>query len=301
MVRDPRRGRRAYPGHIRPRLRAHRPATRPPAALSWVNRIATSVSLYRLRQRRPPSVAFQHGPRRPPARSRRKPRRGNASRRCWTRSAVRHVGVRRGLSGGPIRRLPDRNPPPRRRGPEQPGNRRALGPLAGDSQDPSAPRPTRLRDALDAACSFEVDERGVLVCDPLPNTPGSLPRSVTRGAGGQISEVSTDGRDESCGRRELRAVAARCISLAPGSSFESRAHDTGGRRWKPRIRQPPPTPHLTTTEALIWRRKYAVALTQPHFSEPLAFAVANEKLDIHYIEDLVAGGVHHPAVEIARP
>jgi RNA polymerase sigma-70 factor (ECF subfamily) len=30
--------------------------------------------------------------------------------------------------------------------------------------------PARLRETLDAACSFEVDERGVLVCDPHPVT-----------------------------------------------------------------------------------------------------------------------------------
>ena len=29
----------------------------------------------------------------------------------------------------------------------------------------------RLRETLDAACSFEIDERGVLVCDPVPDTP----------------------------------------------------------------------------------------------------------------------------------
>ena len=31
----------------------------------------------------------------------------------------------------------------------------------------------RLRDTLDAACSFEIDERGVLVCDPQPDTRAS--------------------------------------------------------------------------------------------------------------------------------
>ena len=29
----------------------------------------------------------------------------------------------------------------------------------------------RLRETLDAACSFEIDDRGVLVCDPQPVTP----------------------------------------------------------------------------------------------------------------------------------
>ena len=55
-------------------------------------------------------------------------------------------------------------------------------------------------------------------------------------------------------------------------------------------------------EALVWRWKHKVALTRLHFSEPLALAVANERLDIHYIEDLVARGCPpHLAVEIARP
>lgn len=55
-------------------------------------------------------------------------------------------------------------------------------------------------------------------------------------------------------------------------------------------------------EALVWRWKHKVALTRLHFPEPLALAVANERLDIHYIEDLVARGCPpHLAVEIARP
>ena len=43
----------------------------------------------------------------------------------------------------------------------------------------------RLRETLDAACSFEIDERGVLVCDPVPDTP-------TTDTGG--SGVTRDGR-----------------------------------------------------------------------------------------------------------
>lgn len=55
-------------------------------------------------------------------------------------------------------------------------------------------------------------------------------------------------------------------------------------------------------EALVWRWKHEVALTRLRFSEPLAVAVANENLDIHYIEDLVARGCPpHLALEIARP
>lgn len=54
-------------------------------------------------------------------------------------------------------------------------------------------------------------------------------------------------------------------------------------------------------EALVWRWKHSVA-RKLHFPEPLAFAVANENLDIHYIEELVAKGCPpHLAVEIARP
>ncbi len=54
-------------------------------------------------------------------------------------------------------------------------------------------------------------------------------------------------------------------------------------------------------EALVWRWKYEVAL-RLHFSERLAVAVANENLDIHYIEELAARGCPpHLALEIARP
>jgi hypothetical protein len=55
-------------------------------------------------------------------------------------------------------------------------------------------------------------------------------------------------------------------------------------------------------EARVWRWKLTAALRRLHFPEPLAFAVANEKLDIHYIEDLVVRGCPpHLAVDIARP
>ena len=55
-------------------------------------------------------------------------------------------------------------------------------------------------------------------------------------------------------------------------------------------------------EALVWRWKHKVALTRLRFPKPLALAVANERLDIHYVEDLVARGCPpHLAVEIARP
>ena len=54
-------------------------------------------------------------------------------------------------------------------------------------------------------------------------------------------------------------------------------------------------------EALVWHWKHEVAL-RLHVSKPLAIAVANENLDIHYIEDLLARGCPpHLAVEIARP
>jgi hypothetical protein len=36
-----------------------------------------------------------------------------------------------------------------------------------------ASRSTRLRETLSTVCSFEIDERGVLVCDPQPETQAS--------------------------------------------------------------------------------------------------------------------------------
>lgn len=40
----------------------------------------------------------------------------------------------------------------------------------------------RLREALASACSFELDQRGVLVCDPRPATPAEEPADHTRAA-----------------------------------------------------------------------------------------------------------------------
>jgi hypothetical protein len=55
-------------------------------------------------------------------------------------------------------------------------------------------------------------------------------------------------------------------------------------------------------EALVWRWKYCVALTQLHLPEPLALVVANENLDLHYLEDLIERDCPPLlAVEIARP
>ena len=55
-------------------------------------------------------------------------------------------------------------------------------------------------------------------------------------------------------------------------------------------------------DAMVWRWKHEVASTRLRFPEPLAVAVANENLDLHYIGDLVARGCPPQlALEIARP
>ena len=62
------------------------------------------------------------------------------------------------------------------------------------------------------------------------------------------------------------------------------------------------TLYTDVDEALVWRWKYSVALTRLHLPEPLALVVANENLDLHYLEDLIERDCPPQlAVEIARP
>ncbi len=141
----------------------------PQAALAWLYRIATTVSLDRLRQRRPPSVIFDtvapSGQIEEEAAEReRQPSLLDALEQSDMSECVqRYLAAlpddyriaillhdAEGLSNPEIAKLLDCS-------------------LATAKIRVHRAR-ARLRDALDAACSFEVDERGVLVCDPQSDT-----------------------------------------------------------------------------------------------------------------------------------
>ena len=136
----------------------------PQAALAWLYRIATSVSLDRLRQRRPATVALDTiAPTGAEA--------AQAAEREYAPSllgtALEHSEMSECVQGY-LAALPD-------------DYRIAI--LLHDGYGVSNPEiaqllgcslatvkirvhRARLRETLDAACSFEIDERGVLVCDP---------------------------------------------------------------------------------------------------------------------------------------
>jgi RNA polymerase sigma-70 factor, ECF subfamily len=136
----------------------------PQAALAWLYRIATTVTLDRLRQRRPPTVALADEEAASVADGERPPSLlGSALERSEMSACVESY----------LAALPDdyriaillhdahglTNP--------------EIAELVGCSLATAKIRVhrarARLRETLNAACSFEIDERGVLVCDPQPN------------------------------------------------------------------------------------------------------------------------------------
>jgi RNA polymerase sigma-70 factor (ECF subfamily) len=140
----------------------------PQAALAWLYRIATTVALDRLRHRRPLTVALSGEEAASVADGERPPSLfGSALERSEMSACVE----------GYLAALPDdyriaillhdahglSNP--------------EIAELVGCSLATAKIRVhrarARLRETLNAACSFEIDERGVLVCDPQPNSATS--------------------------------------------------------------------------------------------------------------------------------
>lgn len=128
----------------------------PQAALAWLYRIATTVTLDHLRRRRPAVVPLdedEHGERAP--------------------SLLETTLERSEMSAcvdGYLAALPDDyRVAVLLRDVHGLGNAE-LAELVGCSVATAKIRVhrarTRLREALDAGCSFEIDDRGVLVCDP---------------------------------------------------------------------------------------------------------------------------------------
>ncbi len=141
----------------------------PQAALAWLYRIATTVSLDRLRQRRPSTVALDEATLSGEAAT----AAADRERQPSLLDALEQSEMSECVQGY-LAELPDDyriaillhdvhglgNP--------------EIAELLGCSLATAKIRVhrarARLREALDAACSFEIDERGVLVCDPAPIT-----------------------------------------------------------------------------------------------------------------------------------
>jgi RNA polymerase sigma-70 factor (ECF subfamily) len=141
----------------------------PQAALAWLYRIATTVALDRLRRRRPPTVALDEVMLTGEAAE----RAADGEREPSLLEALEQSEMSECVQGY-LAALPDdyriaillhdahglSNP--------------EIAELVGCSLATAKIRVhrarARLRETLRTACSFEIDERGVLVCDPVPDT-----------------------------------------------------------------------------------------------------------------------------------
>lgn len=145
----------------------------PKAALAWLYRIATTVSLDRLRQRRPPTVALDEaalsGDREGAAHRKHEPSLLDALEQSEMSECVQ----------GYLAALPDDYRVAillhDAHGLTNPEIAELLGCSLATAKIRVHRARARLRETLDAACSFEIDERGVLVCDPVPDTPTTDP------------------------------------------------------------------------------------------------------------------------------
>lgn len=142
----------------------------PQAALAWLYRIATTVALDRLRQRRPPTVALDEA-------------------RLSGEAAERAAGREREPSlldaleqsemsecvQGYLAALPDDYRVAillhDAHGLSNPEIAELLGCSLATAKIRVHRARARLRETLATACTFEIDDRGVLVCDPVPDTP----------------------------------------------------------------------------------------------------------------------------------
>ena len=142
----------------------------PQAALAWLYRIATTVTLDRLRRRRPPTVVLDEV-----VHSGEAVEKSAAGEHEPSLLNVLEQSEMSECVQGYLAALPD-------------DYRIAI--LLHDAHGLSNPEiaellgcslatvkirvhraRARLRETLATACSFEIDERGVLVCDPVPDTP----------------------------------------------------------------------------------------------------------------------------------
>ena len=135
----------------------------PQAALAWLYRIATTVTLDRLRQRRPPTVPLDDEVAAAAADRQRPP---SLLESALERSEMSEC-VQRYLAALPddyriAILLHDSH------GLSNPEIAQLLGCSLATAKIRVHRARTRLRETLATACTFEIDERGVLVCDPQP-------------------------------------------------------------------------------------------------------------------------------------
>jgi len=143
----------------------------PQAALAWLYRIATTVALDRLRQRRPSTVPLDTvapvGEQAQQAAERERP---PSLLEGALESSEMSACVQGYLAALPddyriAILLHDAH------GLSNPEIAELLGCSLATAKIRVHRARARLREALDAACNFEIDERGVLVCDPQPQNP----------------------------------------------------------------------------------------------------------------------------------
>ena len=158
----------------------------PQAALAWLYRIATTVTLDRLRQRRPTTIALDEAALSTEAAE------GVAERERQPSllDALEQSEMSECVQGY-LAALPDDH----RiaillhdvHGLSNPEIADLLGCSLATAKIRVHRARARLRETLATACSFEIDERGVLVCDPVPDT------STTHNGS---SRVTRDGRPQ---------------------------------------------------------------------------------------------------------
>jgi RNA polymerase sigma-70 factor (ECF subfamily) len=150
----------------------------PQAALAWLYRIATSVSLDRLRQRRPATVALDTV-----AAAGEEAVQGADRERAPSLlgTALEHSEMSECVQGYLAALSDDYRIAillHDGQGLSNPEIAQLLGCSLATAKIRVHRARARLRETLDAACSFEIDERGVLVCDPEPATPRRETASV---------------------------------------------------------------------------------------------------------------------------
>ena len=142
----------------------------PQAALAWLYRIATTVSLDRLRQRRPPTVTLDEA-----ALSREAAEGASDRERQSSLLDALEQSEMSECVQGYLAALPDAYRIAillhDAHGLSNPEIAELLGCSLATAKIRVHRARARLRETLEAACSFEIDERGVLVCDPVPDTP----------------------------------------------------------------------------------------------------------------------------------
>ncbi len=141
----------------------------PQAALAWLYRIATTVTLDRLRQRRPQTVALDEAV----VTGEGAARAADGEREPSLLEALEQSEMSECVQGY-LAALPDDYRIAillhDAHGLSNPEIAELLGCSLATAKIRVHRARARLRETLANACSFEIDERGVLVCDPVPDT-----------------------------------------------------------------------------------------------------------------------------------